>query len=56
MEAKECLDLWQGLMEEKMEVMKQHRVFKLVPQLKDQHVVGSRWVYANKYDVGGEII
>lgn len=54
-EAMECPDLWRGPMEEEMAVMERMGVFKLVPRPKDQHVVGSKWVYDNKYDADGNI-
>ena len=55
MEAKKQLDLWQAPMKEEMEIMKKRGVFKLVPRPKDQHVVGLKWGYVNKYNVDGEI-
>jgi len=42
-------------MEEEMVTMERMQVFKLVPRPKDQHVVGSKWVYANKYNADGSI-
>ena len=42
MEVKKWLDLWRAPMEEEMEIMKKRGVFKLVPQTKDQHVIGSK--------------
>ena len=55
MEAKKQLDLWQAPIEEEMEIMKKRGVFKFVPRPKDQHVIGLKWVYENKYNADGEI-
>ena len=54
-EARKCMDLWKESMEEEMEIMRKQGIFKLVPWLKDQHIVGLKWIYTNKYDADGEI-
>jgi Reverse transcriptase (RNA-dependent DNA polymerase)/gag-polypeptide of LTR copia-type/GAG-pre-integrase domain len=49
-------DLWVPAMETEMEVMEEKEVFEVVDTPEDATILGTMWVYANKYDGAGFII
>lgn len=48
-------DLWFSLMAKKLEMLKERRVYEVVPKPSDHNVVDSKWVFADKFDENGEL-
>lgn len=58
-EAMKRPDLWKPPMEEELKVMEERGVFELVDEKSvpnGKNIVGCRWVFANKFNVEGEVI
>ncbi len=55
-EAMERPDLWEQPIKDEMDIMRKRSVFTLVPRPSDRKVVGSRWVFAIKFDENGRVL
>lgn len=54
-EAMACADLWQPAIDAELDILLKCQVFKWVEAPPDAHIIDCKWVYANKYDAGGNI-
>ena len=57
-EVMQCLDLWEGPMQEELETLCSHGVFYIVRKSSlpaGKKVIGCCWVFANKYNADGNI-
>jgi hypothetical protein len=55
-EAMERADIWQPAMDTELAILNERNVFRWVEAPPGAHIIDCKWVYANKYDAGGDII
>jgi hypothetical protein len=48
-------DVWQGAAQKEIDMIHQHKVWKLVPRPKDRRVLSQRMVFAHKRNSAGDI-
>jgi hypothetical protein len=48
--------LWVNAMKEELNQIEKNETWELVPREKDKNVIGTKWVFRNKWDEDGQIV